>query len=72
MFYLIILKHTLFFNIKVTNIERSAFLGHPVYCDIEMEKPYIMPIITSDNIVRGMLKTLFNIVEAPFKKIVGL
>ena len=30
MFYLMKLKYATFFNIKVTKIERSAFLRHPV------------------------------------------
>ena len=31
MFYLVKLKYAIFLNFKVTKIERSPFLGHPVY-----------------------------------------
>ena len=31
MFYLMKSKYAIFLNIKVTKIERSALLGHPIY-----------------------------------------
>ena len=56
-------KKTILFNIKVTKIERSAFLGHPVYsslivCCICMVSPIIEQVFLSSFFEEAMCRIM--------------